>query len=158
MFVGGGDGAVDMQILDGGASDKAERGGGYVLGGRVVEGQRVTVAVEGAFERLGVKAIGTCSQHRGDADVVVKLEILAAVVRAGCHVGGQLVPVGGRSDEVWVLGRTVAATKGGCCPRRGDAEQLCKQQQCCATKISVHYYFTCFVNIVIYGCKGTKDF
>ena len=97
----------------------------------------MTVAVEGAFERLGVKAIGTCSQHRGDADVVVKLEILAAVVRAGCHVGGQLVPVGGRSDEVWVLGRTVAATKGGCCPRRGDAEQLCKQQQCCATKISV---------------------
>ena len=87
-----------MQVLDGDAVDKAERGDIlFVVKGAEVDGQRVAVAVENASEISGVR-IG--SHHRGNTDILHQLEIIAAVGGAKIHIVRQAVPVAGCGDKV----------------------------------------------------------
>ena len=51
LIVAARDGALDVEVADGGAIDVVERGA-EVLGGSAVEGQRVVLSVERALERV----------------------------------------------------------------------------------------------------------
>ena len=73
----GRDGSVDFQVPDVGSTDVAE-GGGVLLVGGVVDGQRMAVAVEVALE-----AVEAAAHHRRHADVVAKLVIGCGIVAGG---------------------------------------------------------------------------
>ena len=93
------DGASDVQVLNHGVLDVAERGavflGEWLCGRAFGEGQRLAVAVEGALERVGI----ACAHHRRHADVVAQLHEVAAEGVAAVDVGGELVPVVGAADD-----------------------------------------------------------
>ena len=77
-IVGGGDVAHHVQVLDDGvvgvaAALHVAEGGAVVVGGGVVEGQRMAVAVEGAGE-----VVVHVARHAADADVRAKFHGLAA--------------------------------------------------------------------------------
>ena len=159
VAVGGGDGAVDMQVLDGGIRDEAERRN-VVLGSRrhMVEGQRVAVAVEDAFEGPGILGRSAGAQHRADGDVGIELEVLAVVVVASSHIGRQLVPVVFTADDVRGLGRPVAATEEGgivCpCSLHEEAGQGEKEKQLFFLH-DVRLFLFLFHAIVSVTCKIT---
>ena len=93
------DGAGDVQVLNRGVLDVAERGavflGEWLCGRAFGEGQRLAVAVEGALERVGI----ACARHRRDADVVAQLHEVAAEGVAAVDVVGELVPVVRAADD-----------------------------------------------------------
>lgn len=72
--------AIHAQVADFGILDVAERGS-VLLITVVVEGQRVTAAVEDSTEGLRVIACGTRSHHCRDADVGIELEVRVAVAK-----------------------------------------------------------------------------
>lgn len=98
ILAAGAPGASRLEVLDGGVAHVAE--GGKVLLREVghVEGQRVAVAVEGALERVGIAG----TRHRRDADVGGQFHELADVGSAMADAVGELIPVGGGTDEVGV--------------------------------------------------------
>ena len=68
MSSGGLDFTRHVQVADKGILDETERGD-VVAAAVVVEGQRVSAAVESAVEGFCVITRGACSHHRRDADI-----------------------------------------------------------------------------------------
>ena len=72
--------ARHVQVADKGVLKEAEWGD-VIVATVVVEGQRVTAAVEDSAEGLRVIACGTRSHHCRDADVGIELEVRVAVAK-----------------------------------------------------------------------------
>ena len=93
-FGAGGDGAIDVEVLDNGISGESEWCGTFCRC-VIVDSQRVAVAQEGALERVGL--VG--SHHRRDADVAVHLHVLSAEGTASSDGIGEAVPVVRAADD-----------------------------------------------------------
>ena len=84
-------GALDVEVADGGAVDVVERGA-EVLGGSAVEGQRVVLSVERAFERvtalachgLAAEAVGCQAAIQGVAEPVPAVGGLDGIFVGAC--------------------------------------------------------------------------
>ena len=111
------DGAADAEVLNLSA-DHVEEGGGIVLGGAVVDGQRLAPAVERAGEVVAARA-----RHAGDGDVVAELHGLAAEAVVGRVVlqgVAEHVPARGGVDGVLVAALREVGRVGSPCSRDAD--------------------------------------
>ena len=123
-----GDSARHCQVLDGGTVDVVERGHALIVRNGVGEvgGQRLVVAEEGAAERVGLAG----ARHRRDADVVVQLHELADVGSAMADAVGELIPVGGGTDEVGVGLRAGMILPGRLWKDRRDGDVVVMRVEC----------------------------
>ena len=89
------DGAVHLQVLEGGILDMAEWGAvvilfvEWILVSTLVEGQLMAVAIKGALERVGI----VCTRHIRNADVGVQLHELAVEFVAVSDVISEGIPL-----------------------------------------------------------------
>ena len=103
-----GDGARNVQFLDGGTVGKTERGA-VVAVGRVADAERIALSVERAAETVVI-----CTYHRGHAaDVCAQLDMRAAApVCRRVALVGEGVPLVSAADDVRVTCRAAASDVG----------------------------------------------
>ena len=99
IFFGSVDSAGGVEVLDGGAIDVAERSHSVMavwsVAAALVEGQRVTLPIEGASE-----LVGACASHSRDGDVSIKLHGLATETLAIANGIAEHVPAHCGFDRV----------------------------------------------------------